>query len=445
MKTGFAKNCITPWNGVPIIGYYEDRFVKGVLDDLYVSAVSFEDGGKRAIVLAVDVCELSTAQCDKARAMISRACGVDPDSIFINCSHTHTGPMIGKSHIGNTDGDPKYDEFFFKSLEKTAAESFNDMRESRFAIGKGKAEGISFIRRYRMKSGKVQTNPGVENPDTDHPLGTPTDTVKIFEIDREDGDDIVIVSFGTHADSVGGELVSGDWPAFVCKTVEAAIPNVKCVFILGAQGDVNHINPNPTEGDRRGLEYDTFDGVPRGYEHAKHMGRKVAAAAIAAYGKTEPVSSSGISYGTKEIIVPANKENSKLEESKRIADIYDSGRASELPYEKMELTTVVAEAKRIIDLENGPESFPFVLSAIKLGEVTLAGLPGECFVEIGRTIERENGSDSVFVCCLTNGGDTYFPTSSAYDEGGYEARTSRLRKGGDKILVCGMSELLKSL
>ena len=49
------------------------------------------------------------------------------------------------------------------------------------------------------------------------------------------------------------------------------------------------------------------------------------------------------------------------------------------------------------------------------------------------------------VCCLTNGGDSYFPTSSAYDEGGYEARTSRLKKGGDKILIDGMLELLNCM
>lgn len=83
-----------------------------------------------------------------------------------------------------------------------------------------------------------------------------------------------------------------------------------------------------------------------------------------------------------------------------------------------------------------------MLSALKLGDFVLAGLPGECFVEIGRTIERENGGESVFVCCLTNGDDTYFPTSLAYFEGGYEARTSRLKVGGDKIVTDGMAALL---
>ena len=200
-----------------------------------------------------------------------------------------------------------------------------------------------------------------------------------------------------------------------------------------------------TAGDRKGLEYDSFDGVPRGYEHAKHMGRKVAGAAIGIMDKTEPICSKGISFGYKEISIPSNQDNARLAEAKKINELYVAGRAHELPYEKMELTTVVAEASRIVMLENGPDAFPFVLSALKLGDFVLAGLPGECFVDIGRTIEAENGGASVFVCCLTNGGDTYFPTSSAYDEGGYEARSSRLKKGGDKILTDGMAELLCSI
>jgi hypothetical protein len=111
----------------------------------------------------------------------------------------------------------------------------------------------------------------------------------------------------------------------------------------------------------------------------------------------------------------------------------------------MELTTVVAEAQRIVELSEGPKSFFFTLSARIVGEVAFLGMPGECFTEIGRRIEKESPFDTTFVCCLTNGGETYFPTSKAYGEGGYEARTSRLKKGGDDIVVNGMVELSKNL
>ena len=444
MKSGFARTKITPPLGVAMIGYYEERYVKGVLDDLYAAAISFDDGESRAVIVTLDVCLMSTEQCDHARRMVSERCGIDENGIFINCSHTHTGPVIGAREFAGLKGDPKYDEFFYNKIVETVVESLKDMRESTLSIGGGVAEKISFIRRYRMKNGNVQTNPGVDNPEIDHPLGTPNDRVKVLKVEREGADTVVLVNFGTHADTVGGEYVSGDWPAFVRETVEKTLDGVKCMFILGSQGDVNHINPCPTPGDRKELDYNTFDGVPRGYGHAKHMGRRVAGAVIGIFDKTEPIGNGKISFGSKKIEIPANSDNARLPEAMAIKALYDAGRAHELPYEKMELTTVVAEANRIVGLKDGPASFPFVLSALKIGDAVLAGLPGECFVDIGRAIE-ENVGGEVFVCCLVNGGDSYFPTSSAYDEGGYEARTSKLKKGGDRILIDGLSELLASI
>ena len=210
------------------------------------------------------------------------------------------------------DGEPtnsEYDKTFFELLTKVSVEAFCDMRESCFSVGDGTASGISFPRRYRMKTGKVQTNPGVDNPEILHPLGTANDAVKFLKIDRENAETLVIVNLGTHADTVGGEYISGDWPNFVCKTVETVFENTKCIFLTGSQGDVNHINISPTPGERKGLDYDSFDGVPRGYEHMRNMGTKVASAVIAGLDKAESIECKKLSYSEKKITIPSNMEN----------------------------------------------------------------------------------------------------------------------------------------
>lgn len=426
-----------------MVGYYEERRVKGIHDDIFASAVSFDDNENKAVIVSVEVCLLSTDQCNYFRERIASAAGVKKESVFINCSHTHTGPTIGPDRISRLDGYEEYDKFFTDALCKVAKEAFSDMRKSELSYAEGLAKNISFIRRFRMKDGSVRTNPGVNNPDISYPLGEVNEAVKMIRIDREDGDAVVIASYGTHADCVGGEYISADWPGVVRDTVERALDNVKCVFLLGAQGDVNHINAAPTPGDRRGLDYNSFDGVPRGYEHALHVGRKIAGEVVGIFGKAEPFSADSLAFGSMPVSIPSNQENAKIKEAKRINELYKSGRTDELPYTDMELTTVIAEAVRICELENGPDSFEFVLSTLKIGDFTLAGIPGECFTEIGRRIEANHLGKHILVCCLTNGGDSYFPTSSAYDEGGYEARTSLLKKGGDDIIVNGMSELIQ--
>ena len=444
MKAGFAKKCITPSYGAPISGYYEPRNVKGVLDDLYARAVAFDDGEKKGVFVTVDLCLLGQKYYDMFKASINEACGIDKDAIFINCSHTHTGPIVGPDFASDRHSTEAYDEMLCLAVRDAVIYAIDDLKEAKFSSAETQAKNISFVRRYRMKDGSVATNPGVNNENIDHPLGKPNETVKVIKIEREDGDDIVLVNFGTHADSVGGEYISNDYIGFVCSILERAIPGTKCMFLLGPQGDVNHVNVNPTPGESAISKID-FDSVPRSIKHAEHMGRIIAGAVLSVYSITDELKVDKLSYGSKRVDLPSHQENDRLEEVKHIFELYEAGRANELPYKEMELTTVVAEAKRIMRLKDGPESFPFFLSAMKLGELSFAGIGGEAFTEIGNRIYEESPFKTTVLTCITNSEGGYIPTRIAYEEGGYEAKSSALAPGGDDIIVEGMTDLLKSL
>lgn len=444
MKTGYAKLCINPPYGAPICGYYEPRFVKGIADDLFVRAVAFNDGDKSAIVIALDLIHLAQREYDAFKAAIMEATGIEKDGIFINCSHTHTGPVVGKDFASEKRSPDSYIPYLTTCVRDAAVFALQDLHESKLETAAGEAKNISFIRRFRMKDGSVATNPGVHNPNIDHALGKPNETVKLVKIIREGADDIFIVNFGTHPDSVGGEYISADYMGHVCSILENAVPNTKCVFLLGPQGDVNHVNVNPTPGEAAISTID-FDSVPRSRAHAQHMGRIIAGAVLSICSITEPVKTDKISFGSKRVDLPSHQENHRLDEVKHIHELYVTGRAHELPYKEMALTTAVAEAERIIRLENGPESFPFFLSALKIGELVFAGIGGEPFTELGNRICDESPYKNTVLCCLTNSSGGYIPTRKAYEEGGYEARSSSLKPGGDDIIACGMKELLESL
>ena len=57
---------------------------------------------------------------------------------------------------------------------------------------------------------------------------------------------------------IGGEYNSADYPGFLCKTIEDALPGTNCVFLQAPEGDVNHVNTNPTPGEAAISEID-FD------------------------------------------------------------------------------------------------------------------------------------------------------------------------------------------
>ena len=444
IKTGFSKICITPKYGTPILGYYKKRTSKGVLDDLYIRGIAFDDGENRAVVLAADLCVMSNAIADGYRKAISEACGLDMNAIFINCNHTHQGPIFYFDHATDTDGDEFYKEFLTRSMVDAAIYALNDLKPSEFYSAETEAKGISFVRRFRMKDGTVATNPGPWNPQIDHALGEPCEILKLVKIVREGADDICIVSFGTHPDTIGGDLISADWPGLACATLESALPGTKAFFLLAPQGDVNHVNVFPDEYYNVGVEVD-FDDVPRGYAHAQHMGRVIAGAALSVYTKTVKLNSDKLTIASSTVDIPTHRENHRLDEARKIKELHDAGRDNELPYKGMMLTTKVAEATRILDLENGPDFFTYGIYGLAIGDLAITAIPGEPFTEIATRIYDASPFKTTLLACLTNGGGVYFATTKSYDEGGYEACSSPLAPGGDDIVVNGMTELLKKL
>ena len=111
----------------------------------------------------------------------------------------------------------------------------------------------------------------------------------------------------------------------------------------------------------------------------------------------------------------------------------------------MELTTVVAEAIRMCRLENGPDQFHLDMTGLQIGDVAMIGIPGEPFTDIGVGIKDTEGWKAILPCCITNGFQGYFPMRDAFDEGGYEARSSNYVAGVAEAIIQGGKELLERL
>jgi len=96
----------------------------------------------------------------------------------------------------------------------------------------------------------------------------------------------------------------------------------------------------------------------------------------------------------------------------------------------------------MVRLENAPDNFPMLFSAVAIGNVALFGIPGEPFTGVGRGLKEAKGWDLVLPCCNTNAKEGYFPMKDAYDEGGYEARSSNFKSGvAERIISEGLKIL----
>jgi len=226
--------------------------------------------------------------------------------------------------------------------------------------------------------------------------------------------------------------------------VEKTLDNTKCVLFNGAAGDVNHVNVHPQGGFMNDMVMH-FDG-PRSYNHSRYIGRVVAGGVLQAYDKVKYVDVDEIGFERKTIGLPSNMPKPEdMPEAYRISKLHNSGKDDEIPFTGMMLTTVVAEAERMIRLEHGPEAFEMEISGVKIGNIAMIGIPGEPFSGIGRGLKEASGWDMILPCCLTNGAEGYFPMQEAYDEGGYEARSSNFKAGIAELIIDEGKQMLAEL
>ncbi len=455
LQAGFSRVNITPPLGTEIVGYFQARYAEGVLDQLEINTLALTAGRDKVLLMSADLCFIDKVVQEKICEAICDATGLTPDQIFIHSTHTHTGPVVnldGKNGMQVSGADDskcqivrEYGHMLCRKFADAAVMALADLKPAKMGWSVGHAPNIAFVRRFRMKDGKVRTNPGVGNPDILHPIGDVDEQVNVLRFDREGGETIVLANMGCHPDVVGGNLISGDWPTLFRSRLEKTLDNVKGMFFNGAEGDVNHVNVNAKGGDFNDM-FNDFDDVARGYGHARHMANVMTGAVLQVYDKVNYVDVDSVRSKLGNISVPSNMPRPEdLPLAHKYNDMHKAGRDEEIPFEGMELTTVVAEAARMVKLEHGPAEFSMTLSAVAIGNVALAGIPGEPFNGVGIGLKKAEGWDLVLPCCLTNGSEGYFPMQDAYDEGGYEARSSRFKAGTAEILIKEGTALLDSL
>lgn len=441
LQVGFAREKVTPKLGITMPGYYRIRHAEGVRDDLELSALAISCGDTTALMLSLDVLGIPRDVVKDFKESITKAAGIPGDCIYIHGTHIHTGPTVEKD--SDEEAVREYVQFLMEKMAQVSIAALEDRKDAKMGWSVGKAPKVAFIRRFRMKDGSVRTNPGINNPDVLAPMGEVDDRVNVLRFDREGAQAVVLVNFGNHPDVVGGSLFSADWPGFLRRTMEFAVPDCRCIVFNGCQGDVNHVNVRPDVTDKA---YAT-DPEAR-YAFSRYIGRAMAGTVLQEYDKVRYVDVDKIRCLQRTLLIPANQGAPEdMEQAHRLASLHNAGETQELRklYPGMMYETVVGEALRMVELEKGPAFFEMDLSAIALGNIAFIGLPGEAFTGIGVELKKAPGWELVLPTCLTNGSHGYFPMLDSYVEGGYEARTSRFKAGAAEKMIEEGLKILKEM
>ena len=448
LQAGYAQVNINPPLGIGIHGYYVPRFAKGYLDDLEASALVLCLGIEKVALISVDNCGIRANLADRFRHTIEQATGIPRDHVLLSATHTHTGPFLAPTTMFEAADAPilRYADFVEERLVDLVRLALQDLAPARMGFAVGRApERVAYIRRYRMKDGTTMTCPPINDPNIDHAIGEPDQRVNVLRFDREEKESVVLVNYGVHADTIGGELLSADWPGWMRRTVNKALDGTKCLCFVGIMGDVGSTNVHPSGGDLNDTEI-SFDNEMKSPGMARFIGRALAGTVLQVYDKVEYVEVDRLRVIRNLVNVPANVPAPEdLPRAHLYKELHEAGRDAEIPYTAMELSTVVSEALRMCSLEHGPREFRLELTGVQLGDVALVAIPGQPFSSASFRIKDTEGWKLILPCCQVNGSEGYFPPEEAFAEGGYEARTSPFRGGVAEILVDGTKAILDRL
>ena len=433
LKLGFYELDITPPLGSIIPGDFRARYAATIQDPLYVRAVAVRSEAMSLAIVSVDTVGITLDITRRIRERVCQYIPMTPENIMVMATHAHGGgPTLnwGEEVVRN--------EAYLDILVAKAADSivtaWNRAEASELFVGKETVTDISFIRVYHMKDGTLKTNPGANNPKIDRPTTTIDPEILVLAARRGDAYIGAIVNFANHPAIVADTRISGDYvSALSTRLKEIYGPQFVTVFINGACGNINHIDP--------------FDSETRLPGREKVVGVKLAEKVASAIASAAPMTDNTLACAGNTVTVKLRKPTVEyLQEAKKIFENLGDGLVDSVPGTPDYITTFFAlQAFQIMaDKRTRRE---LTLQLFRIGSCYISGTPCQIFVQFGKRM-KDACKGLAFISAFANDYCGYVPTAECMVPGVYEARlapTSALEPAAGDILTEAMIRLYNGI
>ena len=438
LTAGLAVADITPPIGYRMSGYFSERLSTGTLNPLCAKAIVLRQADASAALVFCDIIGLSLDVSSRARRQASERTGIPASNILIAATHSHTGPLyedalrkyFHDTAVAEHGSDPcekvDYAEELIEKLAGVIAQADAAVKPVRLAAGSTEQQGLSFNRRFHMKDGTVQFNPGALNPDIIRAAGPIDPEVGMVFLREADGDNDAIgalVNFTLHLDTVGGTKYAADYPYYIEQSLrEKYGDKFVLLFGNGTCGDINH-----------------FDVTKKEHLQTDYIGRTLAETIKAKKESLKTVAEPLL--GVRSGIVNAPLQQFGPDDIAWARENIKKVGTGELSFIKQ------VEAYKILARQMRPgDTIPLEVQVFRLSrDVAVVGLPGEVFVDLGLAIKRASPFATTLVIELCQDAPGYIPTKKAFAEGSYETVNSRIAPGGGEMMAEAAIRLLKEL
>ena len=435
LQAGAAVRPITPSRAAALFGYpHVERVSTGVHDPLLASALFLEDGPRRALVVALDLLFLDPPTARSIRRAVAAETSVPEACVFMSCTHTHSGPvtcrmLCWQDDPAAADPDPSYLKLVEEQVARAAREAARQARPAELAWTTADARGVG---------GNRLAPDGVTDPE-----------VGVLAV-REPGSRALVavdLIYGMHPTVLHEDstLVSSDFPHYTRRHLQERLGEALPV--------VYHTAPCGNQSPRHFVHGQTF-------QEAERLGRKLGAAAVEAI---EMLTDDDFTrHGTlsgklQEVDLPRRALPSVPEAEEQLANRrarYErlqaeraeraEVRTAECEVFGAEAAVVLARAHQRGDVERTLAAYqPIQVQTLRIGDASLAGLPGELFAEYALQIKQKAPGRTFAVSLVGGELQGYVVTPEAAGGGGYEAANSLFAPASGAVMADAVLSMLR--
>ncbi|UCG57372.1 MAG: neutral/alkaline non-lysosomal ceramidase N-terminal domain-containing protein [Phycisphaerales bacterium] len=399
LRAGAAKIDITPEKPVRMAGYAGRKGLsQGVHDPLSARAVTFENNGKRLVIVSTDLIGFYGGTAEPLREAIIHEFKLKPSELFLTAIHTHSGPSLTLDEEKGHESNLEYTVSLKSRLIDLLRQAFKNMAAVQTGVGVGHSP-VGANRRELTFDNKANSSIRLGR----NPYGPTDKEVLVMKVAESDGRTIAaLFDYATHATCLGGKnyVISGDVLGLAEQFVEKILGNdVIAPAFAGASGNIDpwfRVLP-------------AFNNEPGWIPEPVLLGTLLGEEVVHVFRDIGEVSGGG--------------------------EIESAYVTLELPGKPR------GEAK--ID-ETSPPT-PLNVIVARVGSVAFVGIGAEVLTEIGMAIKAASPFEHTFVITHCNGAAGYLAPEHLHVEGGYEIRSNAFAPQAAELLVKKAVQMLHDL
>ncbi|MBX3010219.1 MAG: neutral/alkaline non-lysosomal ceramidase N-terminal domain-containing protein [Caldilineaceae bacterium] len=418
MHAGFAEIIITPPQADCLLAGYSLYPATGVHDELYASAVYFQEGDTRALLISYDLLAMEKELIARLKQALQRALGLTPQAIFFTCTHTHEGPEVRERKFRDRwygEERPAYLDTYLAFLaDQTVAVAQAAQQQAQpcdLLVNRAYVDE-NLNRRFFLSDEQYLSIPAnkqlapIAQEHADKELGIlafcPVGARRPFG---------VIVNYTMHPLTAGhvSSLISADVPGVVRRLIKESMGCIPC-YITGATGD-NH--PKAPEA---------------GFAETERVGQVLA---------TETIKRC---YDAMQVTTPL-----RVRGLTRTVPLQLRTRTD---FEKLPLQPGEGEATirdNLVRVEAPGATVDVEFSLLAIGPVLLIGVPGELVAELGSVLKWFSPFKRTYIMYQATDSLDYIAHPNAYLWGGFETFCAQLSPTAVRPLINAILDAAEEL